>query len=218
MELPAILLNLIRISLSIGDIVFNDGTAVGYDSELVLSAEHKSKAVAVLFYSGTENDGLGARRLGVGLKQATGKKWCAGPSVSGFYENETTNQTNGISNMAIIKAYADYSEENYPAFWWTDKYGESNNITVSGSNTGWYLPSKDELKAIYDTKATINASLNKLDDVDTFFMQTDYWSSTQSDTENKAACAYYFSSEANGSMWQNPDKDNGHYVCAIREF
>ena len=84
MELLAILLNLIRISLSIGDIVFNDGTAVGYDSELVLSAEHKSKAVAVLFYSGIENDGLGARRLGVGLKQATGKKMVCGSKCKWF--------------------------------------------------------------------------------------------------------------------------------------
>lgn len=203
---------------AVGDIVFNDGTAVGYDSELVLSTEQKSKAVAVLFYRGTENDELGARRLGVGLKQATGKEWCAGTSVSGFYGNQNTSQTDGKENMAVIKAYSDYSKENYPAFWWADKYGESNNITVSGSTTGWYLPAKDELKAVYDNKATINASLGKLDDVDIFSMQTNYWSSTQADTENKAACAYYFSSDANGSMWQNPDKDNGHYVCAIHEF
>lgn len=203
---------------AVGDIVFNDGTAVGYDSELVFSTEQKSKAVAVLFYSGAENDELGARRLGVGLKQATGKEWCAGTSVSGFYGNQNTSQTDGKENMAVIKAYSDYSKDNYPAFWWADKYGESNNITVSGSTTGWYLPAKTELKAVYDNKATINASLGKLDDADIFSMQTNYWSSTQADTANKAAFAYYFSSDANGSMWQNPDKDNGHYVCAIREF
>lgn len=202
---------------AVGDIVFNDGSAVAYTSGITFTDSQKSNAVCVIFYSGSEGDELGNRKLGVGLKQAT-KKWCANTSASGFYGNENTDETDGKTNLAIIKNYPDYSNDNYPAFWWADHYGTINNVTIAGSTADWYLPAKKELQAVYDCKSTLNASLGTLGDVNAFTTQTSYWSSTQSDTENKAACAYYFSSEANGSMWQNPDKDNGHYVCAIREF
>ena len=58
---------------AVGDIVFSDGSATAYTSELTLTDEQKSKAVAVIFYVGTEcsNDSA-SRTLGVGLQNATG--------------------------------------------------------------------------------------------------------------------------------------------------
>ena len=202
---------------AVGDIVFNDGSAVAYTSGITFTDSQKSNAVCVIFYSGSEGDELGNRKLGVGLKQAT-KKWCANTSASGFYGNENTDETDGKTNLAIIKNYPDYSNDNYPAFWWADHYGTINNVTIAGSTADWYLPAKKELQAVYDCKSTLNASLGTLGDVNAFTTQTSYWSSTQSGTQNRQACSYYFSSESNGSMWNYPDKDNAHYVCAIREF
>ena len=53
---------------SVGDVVLNDGTAVAYENVSKMSAAQKEKAVAVIFYKGTEcsNDGK-ERMLGVGL-------------------------------------------------------------------------------------------------------------------------------------------------------
>ena len=53
---------------AVGDIVFSDGSATPYTSELTLTNEQKSKAVAVIFYAGSASDTLGAKTLGVGLK------------------------------------------------------------------------------------------------------------------------------------------------------
>ena len=64
----------------VGDIVFNDGSATPYTSDLILTAEQKAKAVAVIFYAGTEeptvgsNENiLGKKTLGVGLKNTQGE-------------------------------------------------------------------------------------------------------------------------------------------------
>ena len=67
----------------VGDIVFNDGSATPYTSDLTLTAEQKAKAVAVIFYAGTEeptvgsNENiLGKKTLGVGIKKSYYLKWC----------------------------------------------------------------------------------------------------------------------------------------------
>ena len=52
----------------VGDIVFSDGSATPYEDGLTLTDEQKSKAVAVIFYAGSASDILGAKTLGVGLK------------------------------------------------------------------------------------------------------------------------------------------------------
>lgn len=79
---------------AVGDIVFNDGSAVAYASDLSFNDSQKANAVCVIFYKGSETDKLGERTLGVGLKQSSGKKWCLGTSnactpVSNVFEGKT---------------------------------------------------------------------------------------------------------------------------------
>ena len=67
----------------VGDIVFNDGSAMAYtDFEAITDTSvknaKKASAIALIFYKGTsESDVLGARTLGVGLKHnQSGLAWC----------------------------------------------------------------------------------------------------------------------------------------------
>lgn len=71
---------------AVGDIVFNDGSAMSYTAYTALSesdkAAKKTSAIALIFYKGTAaNDPLGAKTLGVGLvhsvaNESTGTVWC----------------------------------------------------------------------------------------------------------------------------------------------
>ena len=77
----------------VGDIVFSDGSATPYASELTLTDDQKAKAIAVIFYVGTEvnddkyvsvfgsgwwvPDNTTVRTLGVGLSQSQSfLEWC----------------------------------------------------------------------------------------------------------------------------------------------
>ena len=116
---------------AVGDIVFNDGTAVAYTSGLTFTDSQKADAVCVIFYKGSENGKLGERTLGVGLKQTYGKYWCLGTSnactpVSNVFEGKTisdlectcsngneidssgttfSGNINGSNNLQLLKAF-----------------------------------------------------------------------------------------------------------------
>ena len=80
----------------VGDIVFNDGSATPYTSDLTLSEEQKAAAIAIIFYKGTDlnsdYDTTTSRTLGVGLKHnKTGLAWCT-DSASAYEVNITTIQ------------------------------------------------------------------------------------------------------------------------------
>lgn len=66
----------------VGDIVFNDGSAMPYSDYAVLDADSqaalKTSAIALIFYKGTEcsNDNVTERTLGVGLIQSENLVWC----------------------------------------------------------------------------------------------------------------------------------------------
>ena len=54
---------------AVGDIVFSDGSATPYSTDLTLSDAQTEAAVAVIYYAGSSaEDVLGAKTLGVGLK------------------------------------------------------------------------------------------------------------------------------------------------------
>ena len=76
---------------AVGDIVFNDGSAIAYADGLSLSDAQKGAAIAVIFYVGTgeatigtNENILGQKILGVGLKNTKGLAWA--PTTSYGYE------------------------------------------------------------------------------------------------------------------------------------
>ncbi|MBQ9626127.1 MAG: hypothetical protein IJR40_03020 [Treponema sp.] len=68
----------------VGDIVFNDGSAMAYTDFAALSDEEKNakkaSAIALIFYKGTGlnsgDDTTTSRTLGVGLKHSDKIRWC----------------------------------------------------------------------------------------------------------------------------------------------
>ena len=148
---------------AVGDIVFSDGSATPYREGSELTEVQKSKAIAVIFYVGTELnsdvDGVAdtttTRTLGVGLVHDK-HIWCT-ESANAVNINITTIQCphsgssgtltftgdkNGSDNLEQIGAYllANGSsddtaiEENYPAFYFAKKYATREGSHVSGTD------------------------------------------------------------------------------------
>lgn len=173
---------------SVGDIVFSDGSATAYTSGLTLTDEQKSKAVAVIFYAGSASDTLGAKTLGVGLRNATGLAWARQEIIETFplkTDNAEGWQTNitairctpstnlagtatftgdldGSDNWkALCDAVSDEGTSgNYPAWEWVNAYATENSLSGSYAS-GWYLPTVAELSMLYRVKDTVNSALEK---------------------------------------------------------
>lgn len=121
----------------VGDIVFKDGSATPYTSELTLTDEQKEAAIAIIFYKGTDlnndiyketdnkdkviwepGDTTTIRTLGVGLKhEKSGLPWCL------YHNLEPANAYN--RNITTIQCDYDNSDGIYI---FTGKKNGSNNF------------------------------------------------------------------------------------------
>ncbi|MDD5930054.1 MAG: SUMF1/EgtB/PvdO family nonheme iron enzyme [Spirochaetales bacterium] len=134
----------------VGDIVFNDGSAMAYTdfaaiTDTSVKNEKKAAAIALIFYKGSGlnsgSDTTTIRTLGLGLKHNnSGKSWC-NPSADACYKNITsiqcnvsgdwgaltiTGDKNGSDNLEQIEAFEgvdDTADEYYyGAFYFGKKY------------------------------------------------------------------------------------------------
>lgn len=154
---------------AVGDIVFNDGSAVSKDE--TLTDAQKSKSIAVIYYKGTGlnngDDITTVRTLGVGVVYDTSKgyKWCKSeasayyqeiPNIlwaTDYYRNDTHYSNvdyNGSDNFQeIAKLCSDTNTAgNYPAFEYAQNYKNALGTRLSGSSlfeTGWFVPTVGEL-------------------------------------------------------------------------
>ena len=162
---------------AVGDIVFNDGSAMAYtDFENITDTSVKNTkkafAIALIFYKGTsESDVLGVRTLGVGLKHnQSGLAWCLN-GVNAYSKNITTIQCtpsgsagaltftgdkDGSNNLEQIEDFEGVNDTttaaNYPAFYFGKNYATNTVTNIEATSefaTGWYLPSIAELFQIY---------------------------------------------------------------------
>ena len=211
--------NLIGEKLSpdaVGDIVFSDGSAINYTSDLEFNDEQKQKAVAYIFKVG---DG---KVLGVGFKQ-TQKAW-AKSGVPGASDRIPDADGNGHFDVEDVKLYAaaqgsEYNEENYPAFWWTEHYG----VAVKGDSSGWYLAGEDDTSAYVGKRYSINAIINKIGESSDFVkfptgIAASFTTSVQhySYLGNIMTKGY---TASDSSTAGNKSKTNGElYLRAVREF
>ena len=224
---------------AVGDIVFSDGSATAYTSGLTLTDEQKAAAVAVIFYAGSASDILGAKTLGVGLKNTndeTTKYLAFARNASGTAEGYNTNITaiqctpsesgDGKAATATFTGDLDGSDNwtalcaavndegtsgNYPAWEWVNAYATTANLTGEYAS-GWYLPTVAELCMLYRAKDTVNAALEKADG--TIIVDNYYWSSSQSSSTNNIAWMVKFDS---GKLIDTY-KGNKWYVCGVRAF
>ena len=224
---------------AVGDIVFSDGSATAYTSGLTLTDEQKAAAVAVIFYAGSASDILGAKTLGVGLKNTNDEttKYLAfardasGNTAEGYNTNITaiqctpsesgdgkaatatfTGDLDGSDNWTALCAAVndEGTSGNYPAWEWVNAYATTANLTGEYAS-GWYLPTVAELCMLYRAKDTVNAALEKAGG--TKIADAYHWSSSQSSTNSKAWMVKF----DNGKL-MDTYKDNKWYVCGVRAF
>ena len=106
------------------------------------------------------------------------------------------NDDDGADNMATIKALG---ISGFPAFKWCDDKGE-----------GWYLPAKNEMKAIYDNRTIIDSALSKYGA--TLLGTKEYWTSC-----DDGAAGAFTVNFATGVVTQSSKyKTHTHYVRAIK--
>ena len=173
---------------AVGDIVFNDGSAIPYTDELTLTDAQKQAAIAIIFYKGTGlnsgDDTTTSRTLGVGLKQdKQNLVWCKSSAqahnklieaIVCYYDSDTgvptfTGDKNGSDNLEQIEGVDGIDDttgaganERYPAFYFGKNYKETESRIISGSEfeTGWFLPTIAEL---FQINACIKDSENGFD-------------------------------------------------------
>lgn len=225
-------------SKAVGDIVFNDGSAVPYTSGLTLTDAQKLNAVAVIYYKGTNcsNDGR-ERTLGFGLKPYTGsdKGLCTysakmydkqfssiAVTVSGGMGNLSfSGDKEGKDNLAAIAAGLGAEDDtstysNYPAFEYALKYStNAQNLGVYSND--WYIPSASELWELYPYIESVKAILGKLGS--TILDDGRYfWTSSQR-TDYKQMITINLTSQysAGGADYRSAE-NSGPVVLPIREF
>jgi hypothetical protein len=186
---------------SVGDIVFNDGSASPSNEEF--TDAQKAAAVAVIFDE--------TNKLGVGLNTAASKKqWNSYKAIaytSGV--RYATSQFNGKANTDEIADLSDYDAEKYPAFYFCTTY------SAAGFTSGWYLPAIDELQKLYDNIDAVGEAFTALGKPDPF-ASNQYWSSSQDETFPSAGMGIGFGFERGFPF--TCDSIGSFFVCAIREF
>lgn len=209
---------------AVGDIVYNDGSADPADISDSDLTPKKSYAIAVICY---KYDTYEPHKLyGLSLKQASNKAWCKSGVAGATAEVGTFNFTHdldGIGNMEILKTYAgaNYTEENYPAFWWADHY--STTATNLGSyNTGWCLPARNELYGWCDNDTILNTVTSSLSKIGTTYADSlnntysgGYW--TSSEQGSTQAIILYVAYHTTNRL-ESKTKTSGYFVRAVRDF
>ena len=225
---------------AVGDIVFSDGSATPYTSDLTLTEEQKAAAIAVIFYKGTGlnsgDDTTTSRTLGVGLAQnQSGLAWCLESAKAYNWdittiqcsadENEDeltfTGDKNGSDNLSQIsnflrnKSITDdtANKASYPAFYFAENYKSQTGSRVSGTDyeSGWYLPSIAELFQIWTKMTDLNKAIALCAGTE-FDQSKYYWSSSQFASLVHSAHYLHF-----GDGYD--DKTSTYlYVCAVRAF
>lgn len=224
-------------SKSIGDIVFNDGSATLYTPELSLTNDQKLAAVAIIFYVGMEYSRDGKNRtLGVGFKHnQIGLSWCTdesnacGATISdidslAYGEGELmtfTGDKDGSDNLEQIGSYLvnnnlindTIDATKYPAFYFAENY--SSVATNLGTyKTDWYLPTAAELFAIWKIKDVVDSASIQCGGSKFNIANSWYWSSSLSSSYDPTPYVFVFERGCCSTCSTSANC----YVCAIREF
>ena len=150
------------VAKAVGDIAFNDGSAMPSTEFAKLDAAGKNQlkdyAIAMIFYKGTglnSGSNTASRTLGFGLKHSLTYAWCA-EGAKAYDKKITTIQCpyggtagamtfdsdadkDGSDNLAQIASFLGNSDNDtgtagkYPAFYYGDKYKDLYGSNVSGT-------------------------------------------------------------------------------------
>ena len=219
-----------------GKIVLADNTLVDKDS---FTLDTNNPPVAVV--CGT-NDAYGVA-IGVALHRSDFLQWVKNdttgyytiftgiickPSVtgSGAAADPTltfTGDEDGSDNWDYICSIdpegTANAAVNYPAFNWVNMYNTAYEAQLGSARPAWYMPSIAELCALYKNKEAVNASLLKINGLNSAYADADLgtsyiWSSSQRSSYYNYAWLADFGS---GDLFDHGKSDHGN-VCCIAAF
>ena len=199
--------------LELGDIVFNDGSALTYYSGLTLTSEQKESVVAIIFYVGTdlnEDGNTDNRVLGMGLSSSTFSEMLSSSAIGYNAESIARNRKNGAKNMEDMVNQTDWGSSKYTAF-----YSVHDEMSVGGY-TDWYIPAIDELGIIVGNKDLLNPILGQLggEQEDRYQIYPyDYNTYMSSTFESQGRIYYYDANQQEASS-----SYGGGGLIPIREF
>ena len=141
-----------------GDIVLKNGNIIQYETGLDIG-DKKDDVISIICAK------IGTRVLGVGISSYTYMKWSTtdpantipqlAATVSGETSSGTSNRnTNGSTNYTY--ASGAYTTGQLSAMKWCDEYKNHNSNLEGTYQSGWYLPSIQELYELYNNMTTIN--------------------------------------------------------------
>ena len=188
-------------TLSVGDIVFNDGSSMPYSSTISLSDAQKTAAVAVIFDASAKK-GVGLVQTALGWATADAQIYWDSNFAMALYEESSDND--GSSNNYSITDDMDY----YPAWQWAVNYSEAATNLTSDYRTGWYFPAKNEVATLMNNKTVVSASLQAAGGTS---IDGNYWTSSLGSDGTPFS---YFS----GSMGTLAGFTSGFNVRAVRKF
>lgn len=138
--------------------------------------------------------------------------------ISGLKEDGTTFGV-GVHRSDSPLPWEQDGTGEQPAFNFVETYAETYKLTGDYA-FDWYMPSIEELKAVYENREDINDSLQKIYELDNQAamdgLDTNwYWASTQSDSKEDYAWFVHF---FNGYAGECPKNFTNVHVLAVREF
>ncbi len=227
----------------VGDIVFNDGSALPYTDGMTFTEAQKEAAIAVIFYKGRDlvEDGVISGQdfeLGVGLVQSSNLPWCTEDAkgystnfegmhctISGSAGNYTIEgDRSGRNNTMVMEGALGSNDDtgtagNYPAFEFAANYKDQPGVHLTVVYlTGWYLPSIAEMYTIYQNREMVNGALAALDATQLNSTADNCWSSNQCPDSATAAYGFNFSNGEIGTFSKNNNRNGVEYACAIFQF
>ena len=217
-----------------GKIVLSDKTLVDKDS-FTLTTSNPPVAVVC----GTNAYGVA---IGIALHKGSSLQWAKDKTTGystkfeGIVCTPSRSHTSGAAAWATFTGDTGGSDNwdyicsvdpegtanaavNYPAFDWVNTYNETYKSKLGSARPAWYMPSIAELCEVYKNKDAVNASLLKINELNSAYADANFgtgyfWSSSQGSFSYEDAWLAYFCSGLLGNLNKNYD----YNVCCIAGF
>ena len=217
-----------------GKIILSNNTVV--DTGSYMAIDPGNPPVAVVF--GTNVYGI---PFGVALHKSNNLPWAKDnttgyttkfegiictPSVTGSGASATTiflGDTDGSDNWDYICSVdpegTANAAVNYPAFNWVNTYNTAYASKLGSARPAWYMPSIAELSELYKNREAVNASLSKINGLNSAYADANLgtshiWSSSQYSYNFN----YAWLADFGRGYRYNYNKDDKDHVCCIAAF
>ncbi|WP_432915366.1 hypothetical protein [Treponema socranskii] len=142
-----------------------------------------------------------------------------GPAATATFTGDEDGSDNWDYICSVDSEGTANAAVNYPAFNWVQNYNTTYAVQLGSARPAWYMPSIAELCEVYKNREAINASLSKINGLDSGYADVSlgtggFWSSSQYSGNNTTAWLAGFGF---GYLY-NVYKDSNTNVCCIAGF